>query len=71
MVVEEKQAELMTIFFSYVSIALNVFTASPPVLAMFQSLCVRILTPSINLAFEFKLCFKNKCQPRAGFRLVI
>jgi len=35
------------------------------------SAVAHILTPSVNLAFELKLGFKNKCRPRAGFGLVI
>ena len=35
------------------------------------SAVAHILTPSVNLAFEFKLGFKNLCRASAGFGLVI
>ena len=35
------------------------------------SAVARILTPLVNLAFKPRSGFKNKCQTRAGFRLVI
>ena len=51
---------------------INRVPATTPAHKVFcYSAVAHILTPSVNLAFEPKSGFKNKCRARAGFGLVI